>query len=368
MSEQATEQALALFGDVMVLDRPVVTRTGQTPIDLMREWVNAWDMFLASRKSDNTRRAYEKAVAVLLAYTSKPFWQIDRTDMFEWVAGMRGQGLSDATIQQRVAAVSAFYTYTNDEYEVTYPDGSKAALFNRNPAASKSLRPQVEAFSNVNGLSGTEVGALMRAIPQSTVQGLRDFALFSFYLSTGRRNSEIRRLKKGDFRHSKGQIQYRWSGKRKDGWDECTPDVWGAIHLYLEKAGRPFESLADDAYIFTALNDRAGRLKNISADTYVPTANPLSMRQVGDLLKKYARKAGLDDKAIHVHVLRHTVAGLMDEAGFTLRDIQERLKHSSLDMTNRYMDRLKGQKNQYWARVKALHGLPDSSFDAKAKS
>ena len=331
---------------------------GYTAWDLERAWLDAWDLFLASRKSENTRRAYTKAWQILLAWTERAPWEIDKTDLFAWVDEMRQSKLSDATIQQRVAAISSFYQYALEEYEVTKADGSKGPLFNRNPAASKSLRPTVEAFSGVSALRGDQVNALLRAIPLSTVQGLRDFTLFIFYLSTGRRNSEIRTLQKKDFRQAGEMMQYCWRGKRKDGWDEVTPDVWEAMQIYLEAAGRPWDKLSDDGYIFTALTDSAKYFRGLKKMN--PYAQPLSMRQVGALLKKYARRAGLDASKIHVHVLRHTTATLMDEAGFGLRDIQARLAHASLDMTSRYMDRIKGQKNTYWVAVKALHNLPDN--------
>jgi site-specific recombinase XerD len=357
---------MVLFGDrVTVVEAPAVVSGGQTQIDRMRSWLDAWDLFLSSRKAEKTRTAYKKAWQNLMAYTNKPFWEIDRADLFAWTAEMKTAGLADATIQQRVAAISAFYQYVMDEYDVVDAEGRTSPLFNRNPAASKSLRPAVQAFSNVTALRGDQVKALLRAINLRTVQGLRDFALFTFYLSTGRRNTEIRVVRKGDFRQSGVTVQYRWSGKRKDGWDECTPDVWNNIQVYLAAAGRPWETLGEGEYIFTALNDRAGRLHNVDAETYNPSGQPLSMRQVGALLKKYARRAGLDAQAIHVHVLRHTVAMLMDEAGFSLREIQERLKHSSLDMTNRYMDRLKGQRNDYWVKASALHDLPTQPFQRK---
>lgn len=340
--------------------------SGYSAWDLKRTWVDAWDLFLASRKSENTRRAYRKAWEILLAWTEKAPWEIDRTDLFAWVDMMHQVGLADATIQLRVAAISAFFQYTMDEYEVTRADGRKEPLFNRNPAASKSLRPAVEAFSKVEALRGDQLNALLRAIPMDTIQGLRDFALFIFYASTGRRNTEIRELQKKHFRQAGEIRQYQWHGKRKEGWDEVTPDVWEAIQVYLEAAGQPWESLGEDAFIFTGLNDHATRLKGITE--WVPFQHPLSMRQVGALLKKYARRAGLDARKIHVHVLRHTTATLMDEAGFGLREIQERLRHSSLDMTSRYMDKLKGQKNTYWVAVKALHNLPENSHQQSAVS
>jgi len=115
--------------------------------------------------------------------------------------------------------------------------------------------------------------------------------------------------------------------------------------------------MRDEDYIFTALTNKAGRLPNVSAAEWEPGAQPLSMREVGRLLKRYARLAGLDAKKIHVHTLRHTAAMLRHEAGDNVEDICAFLAHSSLAITQIYLHRVEGKKDTSWSKVEALLGL-----------
>lgn len=62
-----------------------------------------------------------------------------------------------------------------------------------------------------------------------------------------------------------------------------------------------------------------------SKNTYMHTARP------GEALKRYCKKAGIPE--VRVHDLRHTCASLMFEAGADIKEVQERLRHSSSKTT-----------------------------------
>jgi site-specific recombinase XerD len=345
---------MSVWEDVKVGE---IQRYTPTAMDRMQAWAEAFTLWLESRRSVNTRRAYHAAWREFLAFCERQPWDATRTDVARWVEELRKQRLSEATINQRVAALSSFYEYCRDEYEVVNPDGRRAALHDSNPAASKSLRTKVNPYGKASYLDVSEARALLRAIPKDSVQGLRDYALFLFYLSTGRRNSEARMLRWGDFEKSGGKIYYRWSGKgKKNKRFECPKTVYEVMLAYLRAAGR-LEGMRDEDYIFTALNDMAGRFPQVEAETWNPHAQPLSMRFVGSLLKKYCRRAGLDATKIHVHTLRHTAAMLRKEAGAGVEDICQFLAHSSLAITQIYLHEVEGHADTHWVKVEALLGL-----------
>ena len=60
---------------------------------------------------------------------------------------------------------------------------------------------------------------------------------------------------------------------------------------------------------------------------------------VRKMVKTHARKAGVT-RRVHVHGLRHTGANQLFEEGMDLRIIQKQLGHSSLAVTDRYLDHL----------------------------
>jgi site-specific recombinase XerD len=325
-------------------------------LDLMRTWAEALDLFFASRKAENTRRSYRRSIQEFLAYSEKMPWQVNKADMQRWVDALRGRGLTDETINLRVAAVSAFYTFCMNDYEITHPDGRASGLTDYNPAAAKSLRAKVVPYGKASPLGVNEVRALIKAIRLDTVQGLRDAALIVTYLYTARRNSEIRLLQWKHIILAGSRPMYRWSGKGHDDEKYELPlPAWDAIQAYL-KASERLDGMKDDDYIFIPHSDHHKRLPNMKG-VELPDNRPLSMRQMGDLLKKYARHAGLRDDLIHVHTLRHTGAHLRLEAGDDIQDISDLLCHSSLAVTQIYLHRTGGKKDLSWQKVEALIGL-----------
>jgi site-specific recombinase XerD len=191
-----------------------------------------------------------------------------------------------------------------------------------------------------------------------TVQGLRDYSLILTYLYTARRNSEVRLLQWKHLSQNGSRMMYSWSGKGKEDQKYELPlPAWDAIQTYLKVAGR-LGGMQDNDYIF--LPDVDGehftRLPNMRG-VVLDKNRPISMRQVGSLLKKYARRAGLDAKKIHVHTLRHTGAHLRLESGDGIQEISDLLCHSSLAVTQIYIHRTDGKKDQSWQKVEALIGL-----------
>ena len=87
--------------------------------------------------------------------------------------------------------------------------------------------------------------------------------------------------------------------------------------------------------MFTPLADNATRLPNVDAGAW-DRNRPLSGGATNRLLKRYARRAGLDARLIHVHVLRHSAAMLEEELGASLVSISAFLGHANPSTTMRY--------------------------------
>ena len=364
---------------------PPLTSSPTTSSIKSAEWAQAYNLWLNSRASVHTRRAYASAWKAFQEHTGKLPWEVTRTDIARWLDVQRAAGLSASTINQRLAALSSFYTYVSQVYLIPSPVG-ESPLTPSNPVQSIP-RLKSSSYSKSRYLSVEEARALLHAIPRHTIQGLRDYALFLAYLVTGRRNSEIRTLRYGDFEfespsvlkikeltslrgrqpeaispttgrvinHPIDQIYYRWTGKGKTRRDQCPLIIWESIQTYLTAAGK-LPGIQPDACIFTPLTDRAARLPNVDPARWTRD-RPLSSREVGRLLKKYARRAGLDPSKIRVHTLRHTAAMLRKQAGDDIDQISSFLGHSSLSTPQIDLHRLSGQTDNSWLRVAALLGL-----------
>jgi integrase len=317
-------------------------------------WADAFQLWLDSRRSDNTRRAYRGAWAQFAQFCGKPPWDVGKADVARWMDDMRRKGLSPSTLQQRAAAISSFYLYARDEYEVVTPEGARLPLHESDPAGTRSLRDPVNPYGKAFYLSTDEARMLLASIPLDNVRGLRDYALILFYLATGRRNSEVRLLQWRDFEEKGGRMWYRWSGKgKKDQRYELPRPVWEAMRAYAQAAG---VAGLDDEYVFTALKGNAERLPNVGAE-WRPGQRPLSMGEVARILKRRATQAGLDPAKIRVHSLRHTAAMLRLETGQPVNEISRFLAHSGIGITQVYLHAVEGDRDVGWSKVEQLLGL-----------
>jgi integrase/recombinase XerD len=83
----------------------------------------------------------------------------------------------------------------------------------------------------------------------------------------------------------------------------------------------------------------------------------LSSSFVNRIVKKCARRAGLRWREVHTHTLRHTAAMLRRELGGDLQELQEFLNHSSLAITQIYVQHTEKRTDTMWAQVEALIGV-----------
>jgi site-specific recombinase XerD len=263
--------------------------------------------------------------------------------------------------------------------------GQEQPLHHFNPANAVP-RPRIVPFHKARYLTADQARAFLRAIPRDILQGLRDYALFLAYLATGRRNSEIRLLRWGDLEvefsqagtwdltqsnpesteidRAPARVYYRWIGKGKSRRDQCPLPVYYAILDFLS-ASKRLENIRPEEFIFTPLNDHASRFPHCKVMVYSGArlfsqdGEPISARMVNSLVKKYARRAGLDPKRLTVHTLRHTAAMLRKEAGESLESISSFLGHSNISTTQIYLHSVAGRQDIAWQRVSELLGLDD---------
>lgn len=295
--------------------------------------------------SANTRRSYELAVLDFEAFAGIEAIEADSSHVIAWQNAMRQAGKAASTINNRLSALSSLF-----EFLKRFPVGGKY-LVSGNPVDHVS-RARVNQYENSDALAADEVRALLGRIDRSTPGGARDFALLATSVYLGVRVSELVGIRWGDIVHSDGKIFYRWAGKGgKSATDELPQPCYDAIVAYLEAAGR-MDGMGEDDYVFVALSDVAARLPNVRSNS-----GHLTPAMVGRILKKCARRAGLDPRRVRPHMLRHTAADLMLEASNgDVRAVQRFLHHSTLATTDIYFSRRARNVNPHWIRVQELIG------------
>src|SRR5262245_36224876 len=145
--------------------------------------------------STKTKRAYGDTIngfrAMLQAAQPVPL-DLDSTDYRALRIAAEiyasGNGVSPATFNQRLAILSSFYTYA-----------IKQEVVDKNPIKLIDRRPVQEKDAALP-MSDTEIAQALAAIDRRALEGLRDYALLSLAVTTGRRARELASLVWGDVR------------------------------------------------------------------------------------------------------------------------------------------------------------------------
>jgi site-specific recombinase XerD len=229
----------------------------------------------------------------------------------------------------RLAAIRAFFRYA------AYQQPAHAALIQR-VLAIPSRRP---ARSLVGFLTRQEVVALLAAPDQGTWGGRRDHALLLVALQTGLRLSELTGLRRQDLSLGPG-AHVRCVGKGRK--ERCTPLTKQAVQVLKAWLREPLR--ANEAVLFP--NTRGARL---SADgvQYVVAKHVRAAR---------ARCPSLGSKRVSPHVLRHTVAMELLQAGVDRAVIALWLGHESVETTQMYLDATLAMKEEALRRTNSIPG------------
>ncbi len=154
-------------------------------------------------------------------------------------------------------------------------------------------------------LSESEVRRFLDALGSPKQRAIA-FVLYS----GGLRVSEAARLKIKDIDSERGQIHVRQGKGGKDRYVMLSPVVLGVLREYV-RVERPYD------WLFPRSDRR---------DRHITT------RAIQGHVKKAGKRAGIE-KRVTPHVLRHSFATHLLEAGTDLRYIQELLGHSKISTT-----------------------------------
>jgi site-specific recombinase XerD len=241
------------------------------------------------------------------------------------------QGLSARSRNLRLSAIHSFFHY------VAFELPTHSAQIQRVLAIpSKRFARTLVRF-----LERPEVDALLAAPDRRTWFGRRDHAFILMAVQTGLRLSEITGVKRDDLVLEPG-AHVRVIGKGRK--ERCTPlakPTVAVLRAWLREPQRGNERL-----LFP--NAKGGRL---------------SVHGVQHLLKKHAGNAAkscpsLKAKRVTVHLLRHTMALELLQAGVDRAVIALWLGHESVETTQVYLEATLAMKEQALAKASSRHGTP----------
>lgn len=293
------------------------------------DWGQAAVDWLANMTSERTRRAYREAWRDFMVFTGKTPDQVNQSDVIAFKVDLKtnpspktGKLYSQSTINQRLSALSSFYTFAADR-----------GLVERNPVDGVK-REAVSPYGKATWLDPEEDEDLefLSAIDTSTTKGKRDRAIMLLMLTGAFRVNEVASLKVGDIRrHGNGAfVTYT----RKGGTSEEVPLAAQAV-LAIDAYLADRDGLNATSPLFVATEQGRNLAARLGHD--VADDKPLTTRAIRYLVQSYGNQVFGRGHGIRPHSLRHTAAQVAIHEGLSVTEVSRLLKHGSLAVTTIYM-------------------------------
>lgn len=249
----------------------------------------AHDLDLAGR-SPSTRRIYLSAIAEFAAFQRRSPAEVDQDDIRAWVRDLGQRELSASRFRHHVSALKFLYARTLGRPNLV--------RFLCSPKRKSSV-PDV--------LAAEDLARVLRALTEPKYR-----AFFALLYATGLRLSEGCLLQTSDIDAARGVVHVRHGKGRKERIVMLTARTLSMLRTYWRFVRPP------GPWLFASR--RGGHL------------NAEVARKA---LKEAVTSVGLT-KRVTPHVIRHSFATHLLEAGTDLRVIQVLLGHESIRTTARY--------------------------------
>lgn len=236
---------------------------------------------------------------------------VTSADLRLWLAAESRRGLKGSTVRRKASALRAFFRYLLERGEIA-----------ANPAdglITPRLPRQLPVF-----VKPGEMKALLETddIPARTpFEAARNRLIVDMLYSTGMRCSELIDLRDAWADTSRGTL--RVMGKRRK---ERLVPVGGALCRAIEA----YRQLRDEAGASPVGTAAEARL------FVKPTGEPMSRPGVYKVVHGMMEQAGVHAGRLSPHVLRHSCATDLLNAGADLNSVRELLGHASLATTQIY--------------------------------
>lgn len=253
--------------------------------------------------SPNTIAAYSRDLRQYMAFLEGR--EPDEDLISGFVVELRGRGLADSTVGRKIASIRGLHRFLVVE-----------GLRSSDPTALVDSPRRPDPFPKA--LTVDEAIALVETPGGGDAAARRDSALLEFLYGTGARVSEAVGVDLSDLDMEDKIVRVTGKGAKQrlvplgskavDAIRAWLPDRLGLVNRKAQ--GDPL-----------FLNLRGGRL---------------SRQGIFGIVKKHAVAAGIEAVRVSPHVLRHSAATHMVEAGADLRTIQEMLGHATITTTQVY--------------------------------
>jgi len=266
---------------------------------------------------DNTRNLYRlnlKRFFIWISKKEKDQRHVTRADIILYKNEMLDQH-EVTTAESYLVVVKKFYSWL----------GEKG--WHANVASGIKMPRRKRAYKK-KALLADQIKQMFSVIDRESIKGKRDFAIINLMLRNGLRCSEVARMLVGDIveRNEQLGILVQGKGRNEKEWQPLTAKASEPIHSYLLTR----TNLKDNQPLFPSIawNNKAG---------------VIAPGSISWIVKTIMKKAGICDKNITAHSLRHTTAQMLLRAGCELYEVQKFLRHSNSKITEIYLESIKDE-------------------------
>lgn len=271
------------------------------------DYLEAYASYLHEEdKSKGTVDGYVSDVKDFMGYINKDIKKIKKTDMNEFKEYLRQRKLKAMTINRKLVGVKQFIDFANDRFELAI-----------------SARVKQEKIQKQYSLKDEELlteADYKRLIANIEVAGdIRTKALFESMYYSGMRISEALQLRVDHVQNGYKVIE-DIKGKGAKYRDIYMSDkLIKSLREYLEIRQQPYSST--------------------TKALFVGERGPITRQTAHSLMKKYAKKAGIESSKAHVHNLRHLFGLRLAAQGQPIEIIAKYLGHTSIEVTKIYLEK-----------------------------
>lgn len=253
--------------------------------------------------------------------------QVDRLMIRLWLGELSESGIARSSIARKVASVRSFFKYA-----------FKRGHIDKNPAHLLIVPKKENRLPNTANV--TEIQRMMEQADGDDPKTIQDRAILELFYSTGIRLSELVNLNISDINLKLKQITVSGKGNK----ERIVPvgeEALEALKRHLESREELYGKRTDS-------DARTALFLAASGHRIYPRVVQKMVKRYFDLTSEITQKSP--------HVLRHSFATHMLDAGADIRMIKEFLGHSNLSATQIYthtsVERLKNVYEQAHPRAK----------------
>jgi site-specific recombinase XerD len=243
---------------------------------------------------------------LVVRYGDQAFTRLAGTDVLEFITDQLDRGGSRSWRAHVCTQARGFLGYL-------YTSGAITTDVSR--AVPKVATPRLASLPRA--LPWKQVRALIDGVDTCHPDGMRDKAILLLLATLGLRSCEVRSLEIGDVRWRSGEIRIPRTKTRRERVLPLLAEVGAALADYVLH-GRPVVQVPQ---VFLRHGPRPGAMK----------PNTIIW-----ILRRHLDRAGIRMARRGAHMLRHSLATRMVNAGVPIKSVADVLGHASIDTTAIY--------------------------------